>query len=177
MKNFIIYSIETGLISRQCSCPIEMIGIQIKPGEEYIEGSCDCETHVVNGTPVYIPPPPPTIYEVKEIKTKEIKAAFEAAFFLGYTTQGLAENFKVDCRRTDLDNIRGLLEHLEGYPETTQIEFRDFNNTERVITIADLTIIKKELIAYGLWLYQNKWTKEAAIAAAETIEDVEAISW
>lgn len=182
-KNIIIYDTTTGEIRRSVSCHESAIAKQVHDGESVI---VDCvisnENYVIEGAPVYIPPvvpeiPEPTLDEVKVLKEKEIKAAFTAAFSSGYTTQTLPQNIKIDCNRKDLDNIRGLIEWCTLNPQKTQVEFRGFDNDQHTISAADLTTIKNELIAYGLWLYQHKWELEAEIEAALTIEEVQAVAW
>ena len=44
-------------------------------------------------------------------------------------------------------------------------------------SIPEAEILKKEIIAYGLSVYQKKWELEEAIKNATTIEEVEVIKW
>jgi len=58
-----------------------------------------------------------------------------------------------------------------------QTAIADFNGNFHVVSMADLTDIIYELQAYGLWLYSNKWTKQAAIMACTSIDQVSAITF
>jgi len=140
---------------------------------------------------------------VRDDKVLELKNSLVEEFDAGdhgYTTQGFDPNFKMNSSRQDLYNIdtlhRDLVTsytraYLQYYPNATVNEIniyvdsqsipgsgiRDYDNNFHAMTIGELGTLLLEMQNYGLWLYQNKWTKEAAVLAAVTIEDIVAISF
>lgn len=93
----------------------------------------------------------------------------------GYTTLGLANNFKLDSGRNDLQNLQNLRDRLNRLNETGAA-VRTYDNTFQPITIAELDVVIGELVDYVFTLYQRKWEVEAAIDAATSVEALEAIS-
>jgi hypothetical protein len=59
----------------------------------------------------------------------------------------------------------------------SQTAIKGFDNSFHPVTLQELDVIIFELQAYGLWLYQNKWTKVAQIMACTTIEEIDAITF
>jgi len=82
--------------------------------------------------------------------------------------------FNVDNRRgggkDDKDNVGSLID-LGNEP----VYFKDTANNFHVLTIADLKILKQEMIQDGLGKYQWKWTKQNEIMQSTTIQELEAI--
>ena len=176
MITIAIYNTTTGKISRFYSGPDGHAVIQCQEQEEFYL-NCPAEaTHIVNNEPVTIGPPPPTLGELKTTKKNEIKMYFTSAFNQGYTTKGLLTNIKLDCKRDDLVNFQSIAQYMETTNNTTTV-IKDFNNDfHQDVPLADLKTIVNELIAYGLWLYQHKWEKEAEIDAT-TEETIGSIVW
>ena len=101
---------------------------------------------------------------------------FDAGHFMSATI-----GIEVDCRRggnrNDEQNIQGLIDdyvnlspmekHYVGFTETTTFE----------LTLEQLTNLKLELIRYAKSNYVKKWTLEAEIQAATTIEQVKVVTW
>ncbi len=84
--------------------------------------------------------------------------------------------FPVDNRRSgdkfDRDNVESLIAL-----NTDPVTFKDSNGDFHSLTLADLSILKTEMIQDGLAIYQKKWTLESQINNATTIEELEAITW
>jgi hypothetical protein len=60
MKNFFVYDNTTLEIVRKGTCQDEHIEEQRLPGCTLIEGDTGMENRMIDGVPVYVPPPPPT---------------------------------------------------------------------------------------------------------------------
>lgn len=130
------------------------------------------------------PPPPEPFESLKQRKKQEIAVGFDNSLVsksTSYTTVGLANNITVNARERDLYNLEQLLAHMidNDIPSTY---FRCFDNSFAVITVADAVQIKKELRAFGLYLYQQKWVLEALIDSTtddtpQNRADIEALSW
>jgi hypothetical protein len=113
------------------------------------------------------------LVQFKKDKKAEIKSEFLNEQKTGHFTCSLG--FDIDANDEALRNINSLIDYLPD--DTTEIQFRDYNNTFHTLTKPDLIKIKKEMITYGLSLYQKKWQLEQQIEQATTIEEVENIKW
>jgi hypothetical protein len=175
--SYLIYDKQTGKIDKIVKCSFEHLVMQYDPQiYDYIESELNDNTHVIDGIAVYISPPPPPFEDLKKHKKNEIKRAFETAFYQGYTTQGFTENFKIDCRREDKDNLESLVRYMNK-KNVSSTTLRDFdNNYHTGVTKQDIDMLIDELIEYGLYLYQHKWEKEAEISMA-TEENIDTITW
>jgi hypothetical protein len=71
LKRFVVYDPQTGKILRYGTCQDDTFALQKNDGELVMEGVITNETHVIDGVPVYVPPPEPTEEE------KATKAAAE----------------------------------------------------------------------------------------------------
>lgn len=80
--------------------------------------------------------------------------------------------FKVDADVCSQTNMQGLILML-GEGESCQ--YKDFNNEFQTVTREQLTIMVGEAKQNGLSLYNQKFTFEAQINVATSIEEVEAI--
>jgi len=83
--------------------------------------------------------------------------------------------FPIDVNDTALRNVSALIDFLEN--DTDTVQFRDANNEFHEVTKTDLVTMKKEMVAFGLQLYQKKWALEQAIANAKSRMDLIAIKW
>lgn len=87
-----------------------------------------------------------------------------------YITSSLG--YAINADKTAQDNIRGL---IEAHEETDLIKYKLYDNTFRDVTTADLKIMLKECALNGENLYTQKFSYQALINAATTIEEVNAI--
>ncbi|MFV0626174.1 MAG: DUF4376 domain-containing protein [Alphaproteobacteria bacterium] len=111
-----------------------------------------------------------SIEQAKSDKLSEIKTVFNHEQENGHCASSLG--FEIDATRLSKDDIESLL-----YVDLFPIKFRDHDNDFHDLTKEQAETLKKEIIAYGLAVYQKKWELEEAIKNATTIEDVEAVSW
>ena len=107
---------------------------------------------------------------VKVEKLAEIKQAFNQEQESGHTMSSLG--FEVDATRRSKDDIESLI-YVGAFP----VHFRDYNNSFHELSKEQAEVLKKEIIAYGLAVYQKKWDLEEAVKNATTIEEVEVIKW
>ncbi|MFV0626345.1 MAG: DUF4376 domain-containing protein [Alphaproteobacteria bacterium] len=108
--------------------------------------------------------------QAKSAKLTEIKKCFSLEQENGHTTSSLG--FEIDATRLSKDDIESLL-YVDMFP----VRFRDYDNEFHDLTKEQAETLKKEIIAYGLAVYQKKWELEVAIKNATTIEEVEVIKW
>lgn len=106
-------------------------------------------------------------------KLARMKAAFDATnTHTGYCTSSLG--FVVDATRTSLLDVQGLVKVLAATGQDTAL-FRDYHNQYHQLGPQNLQTIELEIITYGQWCYGRKWELEQAIAAADSVEDLDAI--
>ena len=91
-----------------------------------------------------------------------------------YFTSSL--KFKVNGDRRTRDNIQDLITFFDAQQQEGKISYRDYDNKEQKLTKENLQTILKEHITNGQNLYKQKWEKEQKIAAANSIEELKAIS-
>jgi len=89
----------------------------------------------------------------------------------GYTT---SLGIVVDSRTVDRDNVSALLEHM-SIANLTQIDFRLFDNSFVTLSLADVQTVYNEIVANLVSLSQLKWSIEAEINAATTMEEVNSV--
>lgn len=87
-----------------------------------------------------------------------------------YITSSLG--YAINADKTAQNNIRGL---IEAHEETDLIKYKLYDNTFKDVTTADLKIMLKECALNGENLYTQKFSYQALINAATTIEEVNAI--
>ena len=116
--------------------------------------------------------------DAKSAKLREITAAFDDSFLNGSflsTTLGI----EVDCRRSgtknDYQNIQGLLSMMQrgNIASTTYVGVSE----SVTATKEQIQQVLNEMEDYSIAMYKRKWDCEAAIAAAETAEALQAITW
>ena len=116
--------------------------------------------------------------DYKEYITKAV--ASKAASFEGnlnkdmYFTSSL--KFKVNGDRRTRDNIQDLITFFDAQQQEGKISYRDYDNKEQKLTKENLQTILKEHITNGQNLYKQKWEKEQKIAAANSFDDLKAVS-
>lgn len=116
--------------------------------------------------------PEPAIEDLRAFKAREIHDAFDSEINeTGHITTSL-DGFEVDARRRDYQNVQGIIEYYQ-VPITYKGYTSDRPNTNR----DELKVIAAEIFQYGLYLYNKKWALEQAIEAAQSQEELDAISW
>lgn len=91
-----------------------------------------------------------------------------------YFTSSL--RFKVNGDRRTRDNIQDLITFFDAQQQGGKVSYRDYDNKEQQLTKENLQTILKEHITNGQNLYKQKWEMEQKIAAANSIEELKAIS-
>lgn len=91
-----------------------------------------------------------------------------------YFTSSLKFKVNGDCRTRD--NIQDLITFFDAQQQEGKISYRDYDNKEQKLTKENLQTILKEHITNGQNLYKQKWEKEQKIAAANSFDDLKAIS-
>lgn len=111
---------------------------------------------------------------LKDIKLVEISASFAEEMKSGKMSSSLG--FTVDNRRYadkfDRDNVQGLID-IGASP----VDFKDSNGDPHTLSLAQLQILKTEMIADGLAKYQKKWSLQSAVSLATSINELKAITW
>ena len=115
--------------------------------------------------------PETTLEEVKAAKLAELAGAFSIASEYAHCTS--SAGFEINADETANRNIEGLsLVVAEG--ESTL--FRAYDNSFHEVTKEQLETMRKEIVVNSQRLYQIKWQIEAAIEAAETVDELDTIS-
>ena len=114
--------------------------------------------------------PQKPLEEARAAKLTELNAAFTLA---SQTTHCISSaGFEIDANETANRNIEGLVLVLK--PEESTL-FRAYDNRFHEVTKEQLETMRKEIVVNSQRLYQTKWQIEAAIEAAETVGELDAI--
>ena len=108
--------------------------------------------------------------EAKAAKQTELAAAFDCATQTAHCQTSLG--FDINADETANRNIEGLVLILAEGESTL---FRAYDNRFHEVTKEQLETMRREIIVHSQKLYQTKWQIEAAIDAAQTEEELEAI--
>ena len=83
-----------------------------------------------------------------------------------------------DADSRSIDNINGTLTAIQaGITVAEPITWRAADNTNQSLTHAQLTELAGLMFANVQSVYQTSWDKKAAVDAASTVEDVQAVVW
>ena len=173
MNNFAIYNTETGIISKIMTGKTENLLINVQEGEEFFLNCPDDATHIINGEPVTIIPEvvPPTLEEIKTAKLAELAAARYTeeigGIVVGVITIATDRESQAMLTGAYVSLKQGLMQSV------------NWKGDDGWVT-AMLTEIEPIAQAVGQHI-QACFTKEsqlaAQVAAAETVEAVNAIVW
>lgn len=125
--------------------------------------------------------PEMTLKRAKEEKRNEIIGRFQASFGEGFFSQTLG--VVIDCRKIpyqneeDIENIERLIAYMEDSGQTTTYYRDSYNDNIPNVTVDMLRNVVKEMRAYGVSLYMKKHWLLDEISSAQTIEEVNAITW
>ena len=114
--------------------------------------------------------PERTLEEAKAAKQTELATAFDRASQTArcQTSAG----FEINADETANRNIERLPLVLKPGESTL---FRAYDNSFHEVTKEQLETMRREIVVHSQKRYQNKWQIEAAIDAAQTVEELEAI--
>lgn len=112
---------------------------------------------------------------VKVRKLAELNSGLSAARADSKASIDSAVGFAINADDTANTNIAGLITYMESTgTETTS--FMAFDNSLQEVDLQDLKTMQTELAVWGQCLYAYKWQVRSQIEAAETKEDVDAIT-
>ena len=115
-------------------------------------------------------PPVPSLEKARAAKLAELNAAFTTA---SETARCLSSaGFEINADEVANRNIEGLSLVLEPGESTL---FRAYDNGFHEVTKEQLETMRKEIVVNSQRLYRLKWQLEAAIDAAQTVGELEAI--
>jgi len=118
--------------------------------------------------------PEPTFDEVKAEKEAELASVSgqydQYKCDAMYITSSLGYRVNADIRSQT--NMQGLIDVLDDSATTL---YKDYDNTFQTVTKANLETLKSEALQNGQNLYQQKWKLQAAIDAATTVDELNAI--
>lgn len=156
-----------------------MIGKQIqKPVQdwsEYTKAALWCNAnkamiHDMGNFYEVVALPEQTLEEAKVAKLTELAAAFDSASQTAHCMS--SAGFEINADETANRNIEGLVLVLA---ERESPLFRAYDNSFHEVTKEQLETMRKEIVVNSQRLYQVKWQVEAAIEAAETVGELDAI--
>ena len=114
--------------------------------------------------------PQKPLEEAKAAKLVELNAAFTTASETAHCLS--SAGFEIDADEIANRNIEGLALVLEPGESTL---FRAYDNSFHEVTKEQLETMRKEIVVNSQRLYQIKWQIEAAIDAAQTVGELDAI--
>ena len=91
-----------------------------------------------------------------------------------YFTSSL--KFKVNGDRRTRDNIQDLITFFDAQQKEGKVSYRDYDNKEQKLTKENLQTILVEHVTNGQNLYKQKWEKQQKIQAAQSFDDLKAVS-
>ena len=122
--------------------------------------------------------PEKTVDEVRTEKLQALDSAFNAWYTDGATLKS-SLGFEADSDSRAMQDVNGLVTAAEAMAaaETaeTKLIFMDANNQGHEVGVAELETLRLEIIQAGQAAYQEKWKLRAAIEAAKTKEELDAI--
>jgi hypothetical protein len=119
----------------------------------------------------FSPPAPPSLDSLKTAKNAQIERDRDTAIATTVTVHGRPWQ----ARPIDQDNLsQELLTVQAGVPMSPI--WRDADNNDMVLTdVAQLVAIAGAMKVQKLLAYQTAWARKAALAAATTVDEIEAI--
>lgn len=124
--------------------------------------------------------PEQTVEEVRTEKMRALDSAFASWYEDGATLKS-SLGFEVDSDSRAMQDVNGLVTAAESSAAFADTEsgggliFMDANNVGHQVGLAELKTLQLEIIQAGNAAYQEKWKLRAAIEAATTKEELDAI--
>lgn len=132
----------------------------------------------------YIPPPPPSLDELKQAKRMEVSSIFEYALQTGTATVSTScGDIVVDARRTgvknDLQNVEGIIYIMQvlGLEICPNGGYKCADDIKHPLTLSDMQAVKLAIIMAGAEAYAKKHMLEARIGDSITAEELEELVW
>lgn len=142
-------------------------------GEEPAEGKVEFWKEL-GVTYIEEPAPEPDLFILKQQKLREISRNAEE----WRTDTAVVESslgFTADSDNNAKDDVEGLLVKYAPEKEKATITFRDANNEFHQLTYDQLNTLHLEIIENGLYMYEQKWSMQAQVESAQSVDDIEAI--
>lgn len=115
-----------------------------------------------------------TLEEVQTEQRTKLNASMQELFASGHLTSSVG--FEINADNDANRNIGGLITSLEA-SGAANIQFMDYTNTLRTVTLENLKTMQLELIQWAQAAYARKWTVRAAIDGAKTVDACAAVQW
>ena len=115
-------------------------------------------------------PPLPGLDEAKAAGLAGLASAFNEASQKAHCMS--SAGFEIDADEIANRNIEGLVLVMQAGQTTL---FRAYDNSFHEVTREQLEIMRKEIVINSQYLYQAKWTIEAQIMQAQTVQALETI--
>ena len=116
--------------------------------------------------------PGPTPEGVRTKKLGELSQKHHEAEEIGVIQSSLG--FPIDANERANRDVSGLISQME-MTSVDKTQFCDANNDFHEVTLDNLKTMQLELIQYAQSLYATKWQLRAAIEAAKTVDELNAI--
>lgn len=127
----------------------------------------------------YVEPRSPSLSELKEIKLGTLNEEFNRYRNSSKTFLLSSLGFKVNANVTAFNNVSGLIAELEckkqGGVEKATIDFMDFEDEVRQLTLLDLKTIQVEMSINNSNCYAQKWELRELIKSVENEEALSSI--
>ncbi|MCZ4064934.1 DUF4376 domain-containing protein [Oxalobacter aliiformigenes] len=111
--------------------------------------------------------------EVKTEKLAELETAFNTASQEAHCTSSVG--FEIDADETANRNVSSLIVAMEANGEESVL-FCAYDNTFHEVTLDQLRIMQIEIITHARAVYARKWALREAIAAAQSVVELESLS-
>ena len=108
--------------------------------------------------------------EAKQNKLSELKKTADSALNGAYVVSSLG--FKADANPAAVRDLEGLV--IIG---ADSVMFCDYENNFHPLTKEQVLTLQREILLNGQNLYAQKWTYRAAVNAAETLEQLNSITF
>lgn len=116
----------------------------------------------------------------KPAKSIELKVACEEELKKGLLvlvgSTSFPVGFKIDCTRNDATFLSAVYNEMV-LNSKTEIVFRDYDNTSRLITMSEFLTLLGELSTHISTQLAKKWSLQDSISGCATIAEVNAIIW
>lgn len=114
-----------------------------------------------------------SLEQAKQAKLEELEVIFDEYRESKNTYINSSLGFRANANVTAYNNVDGLISQIEyGLVETDddgKLEFMDFDNKLRLLSLEDLKVLKAEIAQNGSRAYSAKWQYRAKIEQATNI--------
>jgi hypothetical protein len=170
--NFIVYQTSDGCILRTGQCDAADLASQALPGQVAIEGIADDRTQYIKDGVVTARPP--SLADVKVTQIALLTAAYTMA--IQQPVPYMSTSFQADMdSQTKVVQVLAAMTPVGATP--AGFYWVDAANNHVSMTLAQVQGLAQVMMDQGWAAFQNLQTRKAAVAAATTIEDVQAVTW